>query len=91
MTSSVISTDDFPHEHEFNADVVSWMNLIIAKDSSLSFSGAKFDRRTKGVQKRRDLSLLGHDDGVLITGEIKLPNGPTLWPMWRNPARLAGR
>jgi ribosomal protein S18 acetylase RimI-like enzyme len=27
--------------------------------------------------------------GFQVTGEIKLPNGPTLWPMWRN-AREAG-
>lgn len=23
--------------------------------------------------------------GFDVTGEIKLPDGPTLWPMWRNP------
>jgi len=23
--------------------------------------------------------------GFEVTGEIKLPNGPTLWPMWRKP------
>jgi hypothetical protein len=23
--------------------------------------------------------------GFVITGEIKIPNGPTLWPMWREP------
>jgi len=27
--------------------------------------------------------------GFEVTGEIKLPNGPTLWPMWR-PAKAAG-
>src|ERR1700732_3082948 len=69
----VPNEDDFPHEHEFTADVVSWMNLIIAKDSALPFSSVKFDRRTKGLQKRRDLSLIGKDGRVLITGEIKLP------------------
>jgi hypothetical protein len=26
--------------------------------------------------------------GFEVTGEIKLANGPTLWPMWR-PARAA--
>src|SRR5690242_5245661 len=24
--------------------------------------------------------------GFKLTGEIKLPNGPTIWPMWRYPA-----
>ena len=23
--------------------------------------------------------------GFTVTGEIKIPNGPTLWPMWRKP------
>jgi hypothetical protein len=68
-----MSDDNFPHEHEFTADVVSWMNLIIDKDPSLPFSAAKFDRRSKGSQKRRDLSLTGKDEGILVTGEIKLP------------------
>jgi hypothetical protein len=65
--------DDFPHEHEFTADVVSWMMLIIDKDPSLPFAAAKFDRRSKGSQQRRDLSLAGADGRILVTGEIKLP------------------
>jgi methylase of polypeptide subunit release factors len=73
MLDMPISHDDFPHEHEFTADVVSWMNLVIDKDSNLPFSAAKFDRRSRGSQKRRDLSLTGSDGKILITGEIKLP------------------
>ena len=49
------------------------MNLIIQNNSELPFSSVKFDRRTKGLQKRRDLSLIGKDGKVLITGEFKLP------------------
>jgi hypothetical protein len=73
MATSTIAADDFPHEHEFTADVASWMNLIIEKDPSLPFSAAKFDRRTKGVLARRDLTLIGKDGQTLVTDEIKLP------------------
>lgn len=24
--------------------------------------------------------------GFEVTGEIQLPNGPAMWPMWREPA-----
>ena len=73
MADSAISADDFPHEHEFTADVVSWMDRIIENDPSLPFAAVKFDRRSKGIAKRRDISLLGKDGRILITGEIKLP------------------
>jgi hypothetical protein len=73
MIYSSSSTDDFAHEHEFTADVVSWINLIIDRDPTSPFSVAKFDRRSRGSQQRRDLSLLGRDGAILITGEIKLP------------------
>ncbi len=65
--------DAHPHEHEFTADVVSWASLIIDKDPTLPFASVKFDRRSRGLQKRRDLSLVGKDDKILVTGEIKLP------------------
>src|SRR5262245_48988313 len=73
MKRAPMHDDDTPHEHEFTADVVSWMNLIIEKDPTLPFSSVKFDRRSKGSQKRRDISVLGKDANVLATGEIKLP------------------
>lgn len=73
MPKPVAQADDYPHEHEFTADVVSWINQIIANNSSLPFSVAKFDRRTKGLQARRDFSLIGKDAEVAITGELKLP------------------
>lgn len=27
--------------------------------------------------------------GFVVRGELELPEGPTLWPMWRDPARVA--
>jgi hypothetical protein len=53
MVEVAINEDDFPHEHEFTADVASWMNLIIEKDAALPFSSVKFDRRTKGAEAPR--------------------------------------
>jgi hypothetical protein len=61
MGTMVEAADDFPHEHEFTADVVTWMDRIIENDPSLPFAGIKFDRRTKGSAKRRDISILGKD------------------------------
>jgi ribosomal protein S18 acetylase RimI-like enzyme len=29
--------------------------------------------------------------GFEVTGEIRLPDGPTMWPMWREPANHRGR
>jgi predicted GNAT family N-acyltransferase len=25
--------------------------------------------------------------GFEVTGEIRIPDGPTLWPMWRDPPK----
>ncbi len=67
-----IDDDDFPNELEFTANAASWINLILEKDDSLPFSSARCERR-RGSQKRRDLTLLGRNAKVLVTGEVKLP------------------
>ncbi|KAB2928860.1 MAG: SAM-dependent DNA methyltransferase [Candidatus Contendobacter sp.] len=64
---------DTPHELEFTSQAASWMNLILEKDPALPFSEARCERRSQGSQQRRDLTLLGRDGGVLVTGEVKLP------------------
>ncbi len=73
MPDPLTSEEDFPHELKFTASAASWMNLIIEKDNTLPFSEVMCEGRTKGSQRRRDLSLLGKDGKVLVTGEVKLP------------------
>lgn len=60
-------------EWEFTADVASWVNLILARDSSLPFSQAKCEQRGSGSNKRRDLTLLDKNQVIVLTGEVKLP------------------
>ncbi|MBE0537911.1 MAG: N-6 DNA methylase [Phycisphaerae bacterium] len=61
------------NEWEFTADVASWINEILQKNTSLPFSRAKCEQSTKGSRKRRDLTLLDKDDRIVLTGEVKLP------------------
>lgn len=65
--------DEAPYEVEFTAEASTWLTQHIEKDPSLPFQKAVCERRTKGVQQRRDLSLLGKDGKPLVTGEVKLP------------------
>ena len=66
MTSSVT-------EWEFTADVASWINEILAKDTALPFYRAKCEQRGSGSAKRRDLTLLDGNKVIILTGEVKLP------------------
>ncbi len=61
------------NEWEFTAEVASWINILLSKDHSLPFSSAKCEQRSRGSQKRRDLTLLDKSNRVCLTGEIKLP------------------
>ena len=72
MPDLSIGDDDSPNELEFTANAASWMNLILEKDDSLPFSSARCERR-RGSRKRRDLTLVGKNGKVLVTGEVKLP------------------
>lgn len=60
-------------EWEFTADVASWINQYLALNPFLIFKEAKCEQRASGSAKRRDISLIGKDNRVLITGEVKLP------------------
>lgn len=60
-------------EWEFTADVASWINQYLALNPFLIFKEAKCEQRASGSTKRRDISLIGKDSRVLITGEVKLP------------------
>jgi hypothetical protein len=61
------------NEWEFTADVESWINVILSKNTSLPFSRAKCEQSVKGSLKRSDLTLLDRDQRVVLTGEVKLP------------------
>ena len=65
--------EEVPNEVEFTAIAASWMNLIIEKDRTSPFSEARCERRSRGSQKRRDLTIIGKNEKVLVTGEVKLP------------------
>ena len=73
MAKSLAPEEAAPHELEFVAAAASWINLIIDKSSSLPFLEARIEGRSKNSQKRRDLSLVGKDRKILVTGEVKLP------------------
>ena len=85
-------------EWEFTGDAKSWLDQAIQQDPPLPFKEAKVEQRGSGSNKRRDLSLLGKDGRVLITGEVKLPyrkdgSSPYLQPVVadaRSKARKAG-
>ncbi len=65
--------DQPPHELEFTANVAAWLGSIFDKDPSLPFGSASCEKRSRGRQLRRDLTLNGRDGRPLITGEVKLP------------------
>jgi hypothetical protein len=60
-------------EWEFTADVASWINEILLKDTALPFYRAKCEQRGSGSAKRRDLTLLDENKVIVLTGEVKLP------------------
>lgn len=62
------------NEWEFTGEVLSWINQHLEARPSLPFSRAKTEQRGAGQQKRRDLTLLGTDGNVVLTGEFKLPD-----------------
>lgn len=65
--------DEAPYEVEFTAEASTWLTQHIEKDPALPFQKAVCERRAKGAQQRRDLSLIGKDGKSLVTGEVKLP------------------
>lgn len=66
--------DDLPpHELEFTTNAAAWLTSIFEKDPASPFASAACEKRSRGRQLRRDLTLLGKDGRALITGEVKLP------------------
>lgn len=60
-------------EWEFTATVAGWINQYLSLNPSLIFKEARCEQRASGSTKRRDISLIGKDNRVLVTGEVKLP------------------
>lgn len=61
-------------EWEFTADAAGRINEFIQANAIvLPFGRAKVEQRRAGSQKRRDLTILGPDGAVLVTGEVKMP------------------
>lgn len=60
-------------EWEFVGEVKSWIDQILQLNTELPFVRAKIEQRGAGSNKRRDLTLIGHDGKPLLTGEVKLP------------------
>jgi len=61
------------NEWEFTADIASRINKYLSNHPSLPFSEARCEQKSKGTQKRRDLTLLDQNKQIVLTGEIKLP------------------
>lgn len=68
-----VGGDQPPHELEFTADAAAWLTAIVEKDPTSPFLSASCEKRSRGHQLRRDLTLHGKDGRPLITGEVKLP------------------
>lgn len=60
-------------EWEFTADVAKWISEILINNPRLPFSEAKCEKRGSGSIKRRDLTLLDKNQGIVLTGEVKMP------------------
>ncbi|MGH8031754.1 MAG: HsdM family class I SAM-dependent methyltransferase [Luteimonas sp.] len=65
--------DQPPHELEFTANAAAWLTAIFDKNPATPFSSASCEKRSRGRQLRRDLTLSGKDGRPLVTGEVKLP------------------
>lgn len=65
--------DQPPHELEFTANAAAWLTSIFDKDPASPFASASCEKRSRGRQLRRDLTLHGKNGRALITGEVKLP------------------
>ena len=89
-----ITQDDFEEttlasitEWEFTAEVASWINSILEKDSRLPFSTAKCEQRGSGSQKRRDLTLLDKTQQVCLTGRGQASLSPRWWQSIQHRSR----
>jgi len=62
------------NEWTFTSEAASIINEIANQRPDLPFRRASVEERTKGKLKRRDLTIYGLRDKILLTGEVKLPD-----------------
>jgi type I restriction-modification system DNA methylase subunit len=62
------------NEWGFTGDVASRINELLQTHPELPFQRAHIEEWGTGRNKRRDLTLLGADGRVVLTGEVKLPD-----------------
>lgn len=61
------------NEWEFTALAAQWITGAVEYNRDSPFGEARCEQRSRNSLKRRDLTILGKDGKILVTGEVKMP------------------